>query len=130
MQSPRHRAGCRDQTDFPRSLCAVTADLVRDDSEGPKSGAGGDIGWVANGQLDDRLTKAIFAAPVNGVSDVVDVPGDGLYLFKVNQEKTAEPDKDQLAAIKANAFNNWYAQKKDGVQITRDLLPPAASLAS
>jgi len=105
-------------------------DLVRDYSEGPKSGAGGDIGWVANGQLDDRLTKAIFAAPVNGVSDVVDIPGDGLYLFKVNQEKTAEPDKDQLAAIKANAFNNWYAQKKDGVAITRDILPPAASLAS
>jgi len=106
------------------------ADLVRDDSEGPKSGSGGDIGWVANGQLDDRLTQAIFAAPVNGVSDVVDIPGDGLYLFKVNQEKTAEPDKDQLAAIKANAFNNWYAQKKDGVAITRDILPPAASLAS
>jgi parvulin-like peptidyl-prolyl isomerase len=106
------------------------ADLVRDDSEGPKSGAGGDIGWVANGQLDDRLTQAIFAAPANGVSDVVDIAGDGLYLFKVNQEKTAEPDKDQLAAIKANAFNNWYAQKKDGVAITRDLLPPAASLAS
>jgi len=105
-------------------------DLVRDYSEGPKSGAGGDIGWVANGQLDDRLTKAIFAAPVNGVSDVVDIPGDGLYLFKVNQEKTAEPDKDQLAAIKANAFNNWYAQKKDGVAITRDILPPAASPAS
>ena len=105
-------------------------DLVRDYSEGPKSGSGGDIGWVANGQLDDRLTKAIFAAPVNGVSDVVDIPGDGLYLFKVNQEKTAEPDKDQLAAIKANAFNNWYAQKKDGVAITRDILPPAASPAS
>jgi len=101
-------------------------DLVRDYSEGPKSGAGGDIGWVANGQLDDRLTKAIFAAPVNGVSDVVDIPGDGLYLFKVNQEKTAEPDKDQLAAIKANAFNNWYAQKKDGVAITRDLVPAAS----
>jgi parvulin-like peptidyl-prolyl isomerase len=105
------------------------SDLVRDDSEGPKSGSGGDIGWVANGQLDDRLTQAIFAAPVNGVSDVVNIPGDGEYLFKVNQEKTAEPDKDQLAAIKANAFNNWYAQKKDGVAITRDLVP-AASLAS
>jgi parvulin-like peptidyl-prolyl isomerase len=102
-------------------------DLVRDYSEGPKSGSGGDIGWVANGQLDDRLTKAIFAAPANGVSDVVTIPGDGLYLFKVNQEKTAAPDQTQLDAIKANAFKNWYAQKKDAVTITRDLLPAASA---
>jgi parvulin-like peptidyl-prolyl isomerase len=105
------------------------ADLVRDDSEGPKSGAGGDIGWVANGQLDDRLTTAIFAAPANGVSDVVNIPGDGYYLFKVNEERTAAPDADQLTAIKANAFKNWYAQKKDAVTISRDLIP-AASLTT
>ncbi len=100
-------------------------DLVRDFSEGPKSGAGGDIGWVANGQLDDRLTKAIFAAPALGVSDVVAVPGDGTYLFKITDERTAVPDKDQLDAIKANAFKNWYAEKKDAVAITRDLTPVA-----
>ena len=102
-------------------------DLVRDYSEGPKSGTGGDIGWVAHGQLDDRLTQAIFAAPANGVSDVVAIPGDGLYLFKVNQEKTAAPDQTQLDAIKANAFKNWYAQKKDAVAITRDLVPAASA---
>jgi parvulin-like peptidyl-prolyl isomerase len=101
------------------------ADLVRDFSEGPKSGAGGDIGWVANGQLDDRLTQAIFAAPATGVSDVVEIPGDGFYLFKVNEERTAAPDTEQLDAIKANAFKNWYAQKKDAVTITRDLIPAA-----
>jgi len=102
------------------------SDLVRDFSEGPKSGTGGDIGWVANGQLDDRLTKAIFAAPANGVSDVVAIPGDGTYLFKVNEERTAAPDKDQLDSIKANAFKNWYAEKKDAVPITRDLIPESS----
>ncbi len=101
-------------------------DLVRDFSEGPKAGTGGDLGWVANGQLDDRLTKAIFAAPANGVSDVVAIPGDGMYLFKVNEERTAEPDKDQLDTIKANAFKNWYAEKKDAVSIRRDLVPDAS----
>jgi len=102
------------------------SDLIRDFSEGPHSGSGGDIGWVANGQLDDRLTQAIFAAPANGLSDVVDVPGDGLYLFKVLQEKTAVPDKDQLATIKDSAFNHWYTPKKDAVKITRDLLPASS----
>jgi parvulin-like peptidyl-prolyl isomerase len=96
--------------------------LARDNSEGPKAGIGGEIGWVANGQLDDRLTKAIFAAQIGGLTDVIDVTGDGLYLFKVLEEKTAAPDADQLTAIKASAFSNWYQAKKGAVTITRELL--------
>jgi parvulin-like peptidyl-prolyl isomerase len=96
--------------------------LARDYSDGSKAGLGGEIGWVANGQLDDRLTSAINAAPVGGLSDIVDIPNDGLYLFKVLEERTAAPDADQLTAIKANAFSNWYKAKKDAVKITRDLL--------
>lgn len=103
------------------------SDLARNFSEGPKSGKGGDIGWVAKGQLDDRLTAAIFAAPVNGLTEIVTIPNDGIYLFKVLEEKTAPPDKDQLATIKASAFQNWYAGKKDAVKVTRDLLGPSAT---
>ena len=106
---------------------ASFTDLVRDFSEGPKSGSGGMLGWIAKGQLDDRLTTAIFAAPGTGLSDIVTVPGDGLYLFKILEQRTAEPDSDQLTAIKANAFKNWYAGKKDGFKITRDLVPDATT---
>jgi parvulin-like peptidyl-prolyl isomerase len=98
--------------------------LARDFSEGPKAGKGGEIGWVAKGQLDDRLTAAIFAAPIGGLTDVVDIPSDGLYLFKVLEEKTAEPDADQLKTIKASAFANWYKAKKGAVTTTRELLGP------
>ena len=96
--------------------------LVRDYSDGPKAGKGGDIGWVHQGTLDDRLTKAILATPVGSFTDILDLKGDGLYLFKITAEKTAAPDTDQLATIKANAFSNWYAGKKAAVKITRDLL--------
>jgi parvulin-like peptidyl-prolyl isomerase len=96
--------------------------LARDFSDGPKAGKGGDIGWVHQGQLDDRLTKAILATPIGSITDVIEVPGDGLYLFKVNGEKTAVPDADQLATIKTNAFANWYNGKKAAATITRDLL--------
>ena len=96
--------------------------LARDFSDGPKAGKGGDIGWVAKGQLDDRLTAAIFAAQTGGLTEIVDLPEDGLYLFKVLEEKTAAPDADQLKTIKASAFANWYKAKKDAVKITRELL--------
>jgi peptidyl-prolyl cis-trans isomerase SurA len=96
--------------------------LARDYSDGSKAGLGGEIGWVANGQLDDRLVSAINAAPVGGLSEIVDIPNDGHYLFKVLEQKTAVPDADQLTAIKANAFSNWYKAKKDAVKITRELL--------
>jgi parvulin-like peptidyl-prolyl isomerase len=96
--------------------------LVRDFSDGPKAGKGGDIGWVHQGQLDDRLTAKILGTPVGGFTDIIDLPKDGLYLVKVTAEKTAAPDADQLATIKSSAFTNWYAGKKAAVAITRDLL--------
>ena len=96
--------------------------LVRDFSDGPKAGLGGDIGWVHQGQLDDRLTTKILATPVGSFTDTIDLPSDGVYLFKVTAEKTAAPDADQLKTIKANAFSNWYAGKKAAVNISRDIL--------
>jgi len=96
--------------------------LVRDFSDGPRAGKGGDIGWVHLGQLDDRLTKAILATPVGSLTDVIEVKGDGLYLFKINAEKTDVPDAGQLKTIKSSAFGNWYAGKKAAATITRDLL--------
>jgi parvulin-like peptidyl-prolyl isomerase len=99
------------------------ATVVRDFSEGPKQTKSGDIGWVINGQLDARLTRAIFAAPKGGLSEIVTVKGDGIYLFKIVDEKTGDPDKDQIDAIKNSAYQNWFAEKKDAAKITRDAFP-------
>lgn len=96
--------------------------LVRDFSDGPKAGKGGDIGWVAKGQLDDRLTSVILATPAGSLTSVIDIPNDGLYLFKVNEERTAAPDEEQLKTIKSDAFRLWYAGKKAAVKITRELI--------
>ena len=98
------------------------AQLVRDFSEGEKAGTGGDIGWVAKGTLDDRVTSVVLNTPVGAVTDVIDVKDKGVYLFKVLNEKTAAPDEDQLETIEAEAFQNWYAGKKAAATITRDLL--------
>ncbi len=94
--------------------------LARDNSESPSAGLGGDLGWVAKGQLADQLTNAIFATPVGKVSDVVTVAGDGTYLFKVLSEETRTPEGRQLDELKSTAFSRWYDSKKSSVVITRD----------
>ena len=96
--------------------------IVRDFSDGPKAGLGGDLGWVHQGQLDDRLMAKILATPAGSFTDVIDIPNDGLYVFKVNADQTAAPDATQLKTITANAFGNWYAGKKQAAVITRNLL--------
>jgi hypothetical protein len=53
---------------------------------------------------------------------VIDAKDDGLYFFKVIDERNAAPDKDEAATIKSDAFTNWYTGKKAEVKITRDLL--------
>jgi hypothetical protein len=93
---------------------------ARDNSDGTTSGTGGDIGWIAKGQLDDKLTTAIFAAPIGKTSDVVSVDGDGVYLFKVAAEETRTPEGRQLEALKSTAFSKWYDAKKSAATITRE----------
>jgi parvulin-like peptidyl-prolyl isomerase len=96
------------------------AALARDNSEATSAGSGGDAGWIAKGQLDERLTAGIFGTTVGSTSSIVGVPGDGIYLFKVLAEETRTPEGEQLDKIKSSAFSNWYTEKKDAATITRD----------
>jgi parvulin-like peptidyl-prolyl isomerase len=100
------------------------AQLARDYSEKQDSaGSGGDLGWIAKGQLDDRFIDAIFAAPVGKTSDVVTIAeggdSDGFYLFKVSDEAERTPEGRQLEDLKANAFGDWYTEKKAAYEIDR-----------
>ena len=78
------------------------------------------MGWVAKGQLDDRLTDAIFATPIGKTSEVVPIAGDGTYLFKVLGEETRTPEGKQLEELTSTAFSKWYDAKKSAALITRD----------
>jgi parvulin-like peptidyl-prolyl isomerase len=98
------------------------ATLARNYSDSSEGGKGGDRGWVAPGLIDARQLRAIFAAPVGGLSDVVEVKGVGVFLYKVPEERTQKPDAAQLETIKSQAFQDWYGEKKDAATITRELL--------
>lgn len=96
------------------------AKLARDLSEGEEASRGGNLGWIAKGQLDARLIAGIFAAPIGKTSDVIVIPDDGEYLFKVTAEETRTPEGRQLDRIRSRAFSDWYAPKKSVVTVTRD----------
>ena len=95
------------------------AQLARDFSESQTSGVGGDLGWIARGQLDQQQVDAIFAAPIGKTSEIVDVTDDGLYLYKVFEEQERTPEGRQLDDLRQNAFSDWYAGKKEQVVIDR-----------
>jgi parvulin-like peptidyl-prolyl isomerase len=99
--------------------------LAREYSDGNEAGKGGDRGWIAQGMLDARQTRAVFDAQVGGLSEIVDIENAGTFLYKVVEERTAAPDEDQQAIIDSRGFQNWYGEKKDAVPITRDLLVEA-----
>ena len=96
------------------------AQLARDLSEGAEASQGGDLGWIARGQLDERLIAGIFEAEVPGLSDILTVAEDGQYLYQVRAEEERTPEGRQLDEITARAFSDWYALKKASIEITRD----------
>jgi parvulin-like peptidyl-prolyl isomerase len=95
------------------------AELARDNSESETAGAGGDLGWVARGQLDSSLIDAIFAAELGETTPVVTVENDGLYLFKILAEEVRTPEGRQLEQLRSTAFSDWYDARKDAVEIDR-----------
>jgi parvulin-like peptidyl-prolyl isomerase len=95
------------------------AELARDQGEGDEAAHGGDIGWVAPGQLDELTDAAVFDASIGGLTSIIEVPDDGVYLLKVLAEETREPTKEQIAIFEDSGFTNWYAEKKAEVEITR-----------
>jgi peptidyl-prolyl cis-trans isomerase C len=56
--------------------------LARECSIGPESDQGGEVGWVAEGQLDETMEEGLFSLPEGGVSPVTKTPY-GYHIFKV-----------------------------------------------
>ncbi len=94
------------------------ARLARDQGEGDEARRDGDIDWVAQKVLPDLKEGPIFEATVGGVTEVVVIPGEGAYLWKVLAEEVREPTKEQIATYEANAFSDWYAERYAEADIT------------
>jgi parvulin-like peptidyl-prolyl isomerase len=97
------------------------ADIAREISENAAAPSGGDLGWIARGQLQSTLIDAIFATPIGKTSAVVSIDeDDGEHLFKVTAEEERTPEGRQLDEIRRRVFADWYQPKKDALEIFRD----------
>ena len=95
--------------------------LAIDNSEATDAKDGGDMGWIAKGQLSDQLDAKVFATAIGAMSDVVEVEGDGVYLVRVVGEETRTPTKEQLKIFDESGFDYWYTAQKDAATIVYNL---------
>lgn len=98
------------------------AAIARESSEGDDAARGGEMGWIAKGQVDEALEDAIFAAPIGSVSEVLET-ASGWTILLVAEEATRKPEGDQVATLRANAYRNWYDEQKAGAEITVEPFP-------
>ena len=96
---------------------ATFKQLARDNSEDKSAKDGGDLGWIMRGELADALDKAVFDTAIGSLSEIVDVSGDGRYLFRILAEETREPTEDQLEIVKSSGFSSWYTRQKEAAKI-------------
>jgi parvulin-like peptidyl-prolyl isomerase len=94
---------------------------ARDNSEGDEADEGGDIGWIAKGQLATLLDTEIFKTAVGAISTVVTIEGDGSYLLKVLAEETRTPTEEQIEIFEDTGFQYWYTQQKEAADIQYNL---------
>ncbi len=100
---------------------ALFRTLAIDNSEGDGAKDGGDIGWVARGQLADALDTAVFATAIGSMSDVIDVASDGTYLLRILAEEQKSPTKEQLKIFTDSGFSNWYTKQKEAATIVYNI---------
>lgn len=66
-------------------------ELAREYSISPEADRGGEVGWIARGELEESMEKAIFSLPIGKISPVVKTPY-GYHIFEV-QSKRPEGSK-------------------------------------
>ncbi len=98
-----------------------------DNSEGDGSKDGGDIGWVAMGQLTDLLDTAVFATAVGSMPDVIEVASDGTYLLRVIGEEQRSATTEQIKIFEDSGFSNWYTKQKEAADIVYNIGSPSGT---
>jgi parvulin-like peptidyl-prolyl isomerase len=103
------------------ALAAPGADfaaIARQYSDGDNAPDGGELGWFTREMLNASIVEQIFALQAGDVSEPIEL-GSGVYIFKALERAQRALDADQQGDIRENAFERWYAPKKDDAELNR-----------
>ena len=103
----------------PDTFGKIARQVSEDASTAAKDG---ELGWVAQYELDAALETAIFALDTVGdISDPIVVSGGGTYIYKLLEvsNSRAVPDA-RLQAIRGSGFERWLADIKRPAKIWID----------
>jgi foldase protein PrsA len=79
---------------------------------------GGDLGWLPQGILLTELDQAAFSLPAGNVSEPIVSANGYYYVIKVAEIDNNRPIEDQYRQMLAsNAFNNWFTEQRNIVEI-------------
>jgi parvulin-like peptidyl-prolyl isomerase len=97
------------------------SELAKQYSTAPEAENGGEVGWVAAGQLEESMEKAIFALKVGEISPVVKTPyGYHVFQLMAVRPEGTKPLSEARAEIEARlsdqkreaAWQAWLAEQR------------------
>ncbi|HOZ49479.1 MAG TPA: SurA N-terminal domain-containing protein [Candidatus Hydrogenedentes bacterium] len=80
------------------------AELAKQYSDGFQADAGGDMGWLQDGENIAEHQRVVLGMAVGAISDIVEGPR-GYYLFKVDEERTAEGGGQREVKVRQIEFH-------------------------
>lgn len=92
------------------------ADLAKRFSEDPTAPKGGDLGWIAPGQLPAPIEKTIFGLAKGAVSDPVETPA-GFQVFKAEDLKPEKTESLKEATPEVTKILKGEKAKREAAKI-------------
>ncbi|CAN5817072.1 hypothetical protein BH24CHL6_BH24CHL6_17170 [soil metagenome] len=111
----RRESGAQRLEAVQQALAQPNADfaaLAAQYSDGENTEEGGELGWFTREMLNPTIAEEIFELSSGDVSEPLEL-GDGTYFFQALERADRTLDADQLGDVRENAFERWYAPRKD-----------------
>ncbi len=78
-------------------------------SDSPSAAKGGNLGWINQGKLPEKLEEQILGMKPGEISDAI-LLNDGYYIIRLNQ--TFDPKKDKPTIPNENEIKNYLTNQK------------------
>lgn len=78
-------------------------------SDSPSAAKGGNLGWINQGQLPDKLEEVIYGLKNGEISDAIPM-NDGYYVIRLNQK--FDPKKDKPTLPSTEEIKNYLTNQK------------------